>query len=467
MDPKWYMPVEVQSDQFATKLTQNAKNFIPTPMLLRSTRNASPLVNFPEAVSRGLAQDGGLYVPNVYPKFPLSFWQHLRGMSTHEIAYALFKELLITDFDHAILKSVTKDAFSFEDRIIPLVDRAAVMELFYGPTLAFKDYGARFMARILPYCERPDNDRPITVLTATSGDTGAAVADGFYGVDGVRAIILYPKGKVSPLQERQIATLGGNITAIAVDGTFDDCQRLVKEAFTDRELVETANLTSANSINIARLLPQMIYYIHAWTLLPMGITAKGLTFIVPSGNFGNLTAGLMAAKMGLPGVHFMVATNANDVVPQFLHGNDYQPRPSVSTVSNAMDVGNPSNFERLRSLFDDNDATIRESLPGFSVSDATTREVIGKVWAKHRYLIDPHTATGLEVWNNHMSKGANQGRYGVILGTAHPAKFPEVIDQVVPGVLKLPVELENILEKPVLSKEMGVDMGALKREILG
>lgn len=432
-------------------------------MLLHSTRNASPLASFPEAVSRGLAPDGGLYVPEVYPCFPLSFWQNLRGLSTHEIAYALFKELLITDFDHAILKSVTRDAFSFENRIIPLVDRAAVMELFHGPTLAFKDYGARFMARILPYCERPDNDRPITVLTATSGDTGAAVADGFYGVDGVRAIILYPKGKVSPLQERQIATLDGNITAVAVDGTFDDCQRLVKEAFNDRELVESANLTSANSINIARLLPQMIYYIHAWTQLPMGLTAKGLTFVVPSGNFGNLTAGLMVAKMGLPGVHFMVATNANDVVPQFLNGSDYNPRASVSTVSNAMDVGHPSNFERLQSIFDNNDASIREALPGYSVDDDTTRTVIRKVWEKHRYLVDPHTATGLEVWNNHMSKGVNQGRYGVVLGTAHPAKFREVIDEVVPGALKLPAQLESLLEKPVLSKKMGVEMGDLKK----
>lgn len=431
-------------------------------MLLRSTRNASPIASFPEAVSRGLAPDGGLYVPEVYPKFPLSFWQNLRGLQSHEIAYTLFKELLITDFDHAILKSVTCDAFSFEDRVIPLADRAAVMELFHGPTLAFKDYGARFMARILPYCERPRNNRPITVLTATSGDTGAAVADGFFGVDGVRAIILYPKGKVSPLQERQIATLGGNITAIAVDGTFDDCQRLVKEAFNDRELVETANLTSANSINIARLLPQMIYYIHAWTQLPMGLTAKGLTFVVPSGNFGNLTAGLMVSKMGLPGVHFMVATNSNDVVPQFLNGSEYNPRASVSTVSNAMDVGHPSNFERLRSIFDNNDASIREALPGYSVDDETTRTVIRKVWEKHRYLVDPHTATGLEVWNNHMSKGVNQGRYGVVLGTAHPAKFREVIDEVVPGVLKLPVQLENLLEKPVLSKKMGVDMGELK-----
>ncbi len=432
-------------------------------MLLRSTRNASPLASFPEAVSRGLAPDGGLYVPEVYPRFTLSFWQNLRGMSTHEIAFAFFKELLSTDFDHASLKSVTRDAFSFDNRIIPLVDRAAVMELFHGPTLAFKDYGARFMARIMPYCERPDNERPITVLTATSGDTGAAVADGFYGVDGVRAIILYPKGKVSPLQERQIATLGGNITAVAVDGTFDDCQRLVKEAFYDKELVETANLTSANSINIARLLPQMIYYIHAWTQLPMGLTAKGLTFVVPSGNFGNLTAGLMVAKMGLPGVHFMVATNANDVVPQFLNGIDYNPRASVSTISNAMDVGHPSNFERLRSIFDNNDAAIREALPGYSVDDDTTRTVIRKVWEKHRYLVDPHTATGLEVWNNYMSKGVNQGRYGVVLGTAHPAKFREIIDEVVPGTLKLPAQLEKLLEKPVLSKKMGVDMGELKK----
>lgn len=435
-------------------------------MLFKSTRDASPLVHFSEAVANGLAPDGGLYVLVDYPKFNLAYWQEFRGKSTREIAFRFFKELLADDFDQALLRKICDDVFTFEAPVIPLADRAGIMELFHGPTLAFKDFGARFMARVLPYCKRTDDGSPITVLTATSGDTGAAVAHGFHGVDGVRVVILYPGGKVSPLQERQIATLGGNVHAIAVDGTFDDCQRLVKEAFADESLRSRLNLTSANSINIARLLPQMVYYISAWSMIPQAVAGKGLTFVVPSGNFGNLVAGIMVSRMAIPGVRFIAATNANDVVPRYLAGATYEPRASVQTLSNAMDVGNPSNFERLRSLFG-SDQELREFLTGHAVSDETTRNVIRKVWERHKYIADPHTATGLEVWNNLMGQPEFMGRYGVVLGTAHPAKFREVIDEVVPGVLKLPAQLEQLLDKPVLSSKMGAKIGELKKEILG
>ena len=424
-------------------------------MLFQSTRRAAPIVTFTEAVARGLAPDGGLYVPVDYPHFPMSFWQNLRGLEIHEIAYKIFKEFLIDEFDHALLKSICKEVFSFKVPVVPIADRAGVMELFHGPTLAFKDFGAGFMAKVLPLCKKSSNNRPITVLTATSGDTGAAVAQGFFGIDGVRVVILYPKGKVSPLQERQFATLGGNITAVSVDGTFDDCQKLVKDAFSDEQLVQDFNLTSANSINIARLLPQMVYYVYAWSMIPLGAAGKGITFVVPSGNFGNLVAGLMIAKMGLPGVKFIAATNSNDTVPSYLSGEKFVPKKSVQTISNAMDVGNPSNFERLTSIFDNNDSMIRENLRGYSVDDEKTKDVIKRVWARHKYLVDPHTATGLEVWNNVMSQPENLGRFGIVLSTAHPAKFREVIDKVLPDVLKLPKVLQDLNSKELQNIDMG------------
>jgi threonine synthase len=424
-------------------------------MLFQSTRRAAPIVTFSEAVARGLAPDGGLYVPVEYPLFPMSFWQNLRGSDIHEIAYKLFKEFLIDELDHAQLKSICTEVFSFQAPIVPIADRAGVMELFHGPTLAFKDFGAGFMAKVLPLCKKSSNDRPITVLTATSGDTGAAVARGFFGIEGVQVVILYPKGKVSPLQERQFATLGDNITAVSVDGTFDDCQRLVKDAFSDENLVQDFNLTSANSINIARLLPQMVYYVYAWSMIPMGAAGKGITFVVPSGNFGNLVAGLMITKMGLPGVKFIAATNSNDTVPSYLSGEKFEPKKSVQTISNAMDVGNPSNFERLTSIFDNNDTVIRENLRGYSVDDEKTKSVIKRVWVRHKYLVDPHTATGLEVWNNVMSQPENLGRFGIVLSTAHPAKFREVIDEVLPDVLQLPATLQDLNSKELLNIDMG------------
>jgi threonine synthase len=430
-------------------------------MILYSTAHNAPKVSFREAVAAGLAPDGGLYMPESLPVLPVAFWQSLRGLPVHKIAAKLLKELLREEFDDKFIDDLCKEAFNFNVPVVPLTNRAAVMELFHGPTLAFKDFGARFMARVMPECKTSENGRPLTILTATSGDTGAAVAQGFHGIEGIRVFVLYPKGKVSPLQERQFATLGDNITAVAVDGTFDDCQRMVKEAFSDATLSKEYNLTSANSINIARLLPQMVYYVATWSTLPPAIVFPGITFVVPSGNFGNLTAGLFAWKMGLPGVRFIAATNANDVVPAFLKTGEYKPRPSISTISNAMDVGNPSNFDRLLALFDGDSSKIRGFMLGEGVDDATTRTVIKKVFDRHHYLVDPHTATGLEVWNNLHQEEQYANSYGIILATAHPAKFIETMEEVVPGATIIPERLAKLADKTVLSVSISADVAPL------
>lgn len=433
-------------------------------MQLQSTRGKTDPVNFKTAVSHGLAPDGGLYYPVSLPELSWSEWQKFRGLSIDAIAHKLLSRLIGDEFSDQFLKNLCRDAFNFDVPIIPLTDRAGVMELFHGPTYAFKDFGARFMARIMPECKTSENGRPITVLTATSGDTGAAVARGFLGIDGIRVFVLYPKGKVSPLQERQFACLGQNITAVAVNGTFDDCQSIVKEMFADQELSAAYNLTSANSINIARLLPQMIYYVAGLAMIPPAISHKGITFIVPSGNFGNLTAGLMTWKMGLPGAKFIAATNANDVVPKYLTSGDYNPRPSIQTISNAMDVGNPSNFDRMLAIFED-DAAMRASLKGFSISDETTRNVIQKVWNRHKYAADPHTATGLEVWNNMYNHPDYKDTYGIVLSTAHPAKFVEVMEETIPGVVKIPKILSALNDEKLLSIE-SESTSTLLRELI-
>ncbi|MCC5925992.1 MAG: threonine synthase [Bacteroidetes bacterium] len=420
-------------------------------MKLVSTRESAPLSSFKQAVSRGMAPDGGLYMPVRVPQLKPDFWSGLREQSIPAIAEALFNELIGDEFEEGYFGELAREAFNFDAPVVPLDDRTGVLELFHGPTLAFKDFGARFMARVMPLCKVSTNGEPLTVLTATSGDTGAAVAQGFYKVDGVRAFILYPKGKVSPLQERQFATLGHNITAVEVDGTFDDCQRIVKEVFAQDNLNKRFNLTSANSINIARLIPQMVYYVAAWAELTRDDIYRKLTFIVPSGNFGNVTAGVMAAHMGMPNVQYVTATNANDVVPEFLEGNAYTPRPSVATISNAMDVGSPSNFERLEALYGGNHAALRNFLKGDRVSDARTREVIREVYEQFNYAACPHTATGIEVWNRFKSLQRYESDYGVVLATAHPAKFIEVMEQELPGAVAIPERLAILRDKELKS----------------
>lgn len=414
-----------------------------------STRNAEHAVDFATAVQRGLARDGGLYVP-------ADNRQPTTDNSRHWLSH------YIPELSDSELSVITEDAFDFATPLVRLDERTSVLELFHGPTMAFKDFGARFMARILPKLHT--SGAPLTILTATSGDTGAAVAQGFHGVDGVHVFVLYPSGKVSPLQEAQFTTLGGNITALEVDGTFDDCQRLVKQAFGDAELHAALTLTSANSINIARLLPQGEYYRRA--VRDAGRPASELTFVVPSGNFGNLTAGLMAARDAFPEATFFAATNANDVVPQYLHGHPFTPRGSVQTLSNAMDVGHPSNFERLLWMFDGDDARLRNEIGGLGVSDAETRAAINDTYDRFGYVADPHTATGLHAWAKVREQPRHIGKQGIVLATAHPAKFMEVMEDVLPGVVGIPERLAERARHPKRSVEIGTEFGELKRILL-
>ncbi len=394
-----------------------------------STRGASPDVSFQEAVLNGLAPDGGLYLPTADG----------RRLTEGEAGWEAWLRQY-SGFD-------AEDAFAFPLEAIRLDERTWVLELFHGPTAAFKDFGARFMARVLPHCHR--GNAPLTLLTATSGDTGAAVAQGFHGVPGVRVFVLYPKGRVSAMQEAQFATLGGNITALEVDGSFDDCQRLVKAAFADADLTGRLTLTSANSINIARLLPQATYYFRALELT--GMRGAETAFVVPSGNFGNLTAGVLAARDAFPEAAFLAATNANDVVPAYLAGAGYEPRASVATLSNAMDVGAPSNFERLHRLFDGDDARLRAFLGGAGIDDADTRAEIRLTYDRFGYAADPHTATGLAAWRRLRDTPRYAGRTGIVLATAHPAKFMDVMESVLPGVVRLPDRLAERMRHPIRS----------------
>lgn len=422
-------------------------------MIYTSTRNPSLATDFATAVKRGLAEDGGLFVPQEVG----SRKGDAESQSTDHWLSKYIEELTSSE-----LATITEDSFNFPSPLVRLDDRTSVLELFHGPTMAFKDFGARFMARILPKLHT--SGAPLTILTATSGDTGAAVAQGFHGVDGVHVVVLYPSGKVSQLQEAQFTTLGGNITALEVDGTFDDCQRLVKLAFNDAQLHAALTLTSANSINIARLLPQGEYYRRA--VKDVGRPASELTFVVPSGNFGNLTAGLMASRDAFPEVTFFAATNANDVVPQYLHGHPFTPRGSVQTLSNAMDVGHPSNFERLLWMFDGDDARMRNDIGGLGVSDADTRTAIKDTYDRFGYVADPHTATGLHAWEQVRDQPRYAGKQGIVLATAHPAKFMDVMEEVLPGVVNIPERLAERARHPKKSIKIAAEFGELKRILL-
>lgn len=428
-------------------------------MTYTSTRNPSLATDFATAVKRGLAEDGGLFVP--VDRGP---WAADRKAAEYRVpSTEHWLSKYIPTLSDSELTSITASAFNFPSSLVRLDDRTSVLELFHGPTMAFKDFGARFMARILPKLHT--SGAPLTILTATSGDTGAAVAQGFHGVEGVHVYVLYPSGKVSPLQEAQFTTLGGNITALEVDGTFDDCQRLVKLAFGDAELHAALTLTSANSINIARLLPQGEYYRRA--VKDAGRPASELTFVVPSGNFGNLTAGLMASRDAFPEVTFFAATNANDVVPQYLHGHPFTPRGSVQTLSNAMDVGHPSNFERLLWMFDGDDARLREEIGGLGVSDADTRAAIKDTYDRFGYVADPHTATGLHAWTQVRDQPRYAGKQGIVLATAHPAKFMDVMEEVLPGVVSIPERLAERARHPKQSVKIAAYFSALKSILLG
>lgn len=421
-------------------------------MRLVSTRTPTLSVTFLEAVQAGLAPDGGLFVPVSLPRF--HDVADLLALDFPTRAAELLHRLLGEELSRAEVEGLARAAFTFPAPLVPVDAQTSALELFHGPTLAFKDFGARFLARVLAL---RTGERPITVLTATSGDTGAAVAQAFHGLPGVRVVVLYPAGRVSPLQERQFATCGGNVLALAVDGAFDDCQRLVKGAFEDAELVARTGLTSANSINIARLLAQILYYFEAAAQTGPGAP---LVVAVPSGNFGNLTAGLWAQRLGAPIQAFVAATNANRVVPDYLDTGEYRPRASVATLSNAMDVGAPSNWERIHALFGGDHAAMAAALRWGSCTDAETEATVVTL-DRAGYLTDPHGAVAHRV----LQANLRPGERGIFLGTAHPAKFMEALTPALGREIPLPKPLSSLLALPLQSEPLAAEGEALRRRL--
>lgn len=431
-------------------------------MKFQSTTQAGPYVSFTEAVRRGIAEDGGLFMPVTIPHFPPDFFRTIESLSFEEIAFQVSRLIIAEEIPENDLRRIVEESVAFPAPLQALDDETAVLELFHGPTLAFKDFGARFMARTLAYLQRGDSSA-ITILVATSGDTGSAVANGFHGLNGLDVVLLYPSGRVSPIQELQLTTVTGNVTALEIDGTFDDCQRLVRLAFADRDITSRRTLTSANSINVARLLPQTFYYFNAFARLPG--RDRPLVFSVPSGNLGNLTAGLMAWKMGLPVRKFIAATNANDVLARYLATGHFTPATARATLSNAMDVGNPSNFARITALFGGNLDHIRTILVCESYSDAQTRAAIAEVLGRYGYLLDPHGAVAYAALRD-LRPGIGQGCYGVLLETAHPAKFPEVYAGPERAKLETPERLRRILQGRKRSVKLPARFDSVKEYLL-
>lgn len=406
-----------------------------------NTKDKKHLVSLREAVVHSLAPNGGLYMPEQIPALSPEFFTRAQNLTFAEIAFEVAKPYVENVLEQDHLKKIIAQTITFDAPLVKVEENVFALELFHGPTLAFKDFGARFMAQFLQHFAK-EQKKEVTVLVATSGDTGSAVANGFYNVPNVRVIILYPSGKVSALQEKQFTTLGNNITAIEIDGTFDDCQHLVKTAFQDADLNEQFFLTSANSINIARLLPQMFYYFYAWSRL---VNKERVVFSVPSGNFGNLTAGLIAQRMGLPIHHFVASTNKNDSVCTYLNKGVFTSHASFATISNAMDVGNPSNFSRMLDLFNNDWHQMKKSIHGFSFSDEKTAEAMKAVFKQSNYVLDPHGAVGylgLKVFLKN-----NPEYTGVFLETAHPSKFLEVVEPIIQQPVIIPDSLQHFLSR--------------------
>lgn len=397
---------------------------------------------FSDAVKRGLAPDRGLYFPETVPQLPKKFFQTIEKMNIAEMAYSVIKPFIGNQILKAPLMEIISETLDFEFPLVEIRENIAALELFQGPTLAFKDVGARFMARSLGHINR-NSDQKITVLVATSGDTGGAVANGFLGVEGVDVVILYPKGKVSEIQEKQLTTLGQNISALEVDGVFDDCQEMVKTAFLDNSLSDI-NLTSANSINVARWLPQMFYYFIAYRALKE--KNKKLVFSVPSGNFGNICAGIMGQQMGLPIDHFIACTNVNDAVPRFLKTGTYDPKPTVPTISNAMDVGNPSNFIRIQKIFNNDVVRMKKVISGYRYTDNETKKGLKEIYDLKGYIADPHGAVGYLGLKEFLSKQKDDF-YGVFLETAHPVKFMDTVEKTLKTEVTVPERLKDTLVK--------------------
>ena len=390
-----------------------------------SLNNKQHTSSFEDAVLRGLAPDKGLYFPESISKLPESFFKNLQNLSDTEIAFEVIKNYVGEEISDEALKEIIENTIDFNFPVVPVQDNVAALELFHGPTLAFKDVGAKFMAGSLGYFIKKGDVGKVTVLVATSGDTGGAVANGFLGVEGIDVVILYPKGKVSDIQEKQLTTLGQNITALEVEGAFDQCQDMVKQAFLDDEIQQKRRLTSANSINVARWLPQMFYYFYAYKQLAE--TGKKLVFSVPSGNFGNICAGLLAREMGLPIEHFVASNNANNVVTRYLQTEKYEPKDTVRTISNAMDVGNPSNFVRIQELFGNQFGNIKEKLSSYSFDDKATKAVMKEVFENSGYIMDPHGAVGYLGLREFQKE--NPDFYGIFLETAHPVKFLDTVEE--------------------------------------
>ena len=427
-----------------------------------STNHKAPTATLEEAVIKGLAPDRGLYMPEEIKTLPASFFNHIETLSFQEIAFEVATCFFGDDIEAADLKNIVCDTLSFDIPIVNIENNIYSLELFHGPTLAFKDVGARFMARLLRHFIRKESRGQVNVLVATSGDTGSAVANGFLGVDGIHVYVLYPKGKVSPIQESQFTTLGRNITALEVDGVFDDCQTLVKQAFMDEELNRQMRLTSANSINVARFLPQAFYYFYAYAQLKRQGRADNVVVCVPSGNFGNLCAGLFAHRMGLPVKRFIAANNANDVFYQYLKTGTYTPQSSKQTLANAMDVGAPSNFARIAALFNGNHGAIKAVIGGATYSDAMIRESMKDCYTATGYILDPHGACGYRALKEQLQPGET----GIFLETAHPAKFKETVDDALHINLPIPDRLVAFMQNEKQSVPMRNDFHIFKQFLL-
>lgn len=429
-------------------------------MRLYSTKNPNQFTDLKTAVFKGLPDDNGLYMPEKIPQLSSSFIHNLKNYSLQDIAFEVTKNLFQGSIPDTDIHTIVNNAINFPAPLVKLDDETFILELTHGPSLAFKDFGARFMAQLMSYFNK-GSEKELVILVATSGDTGGAVAFGFHNTPGIKVVILYPSGKVSPLQEKQLTTLGGNVTALEVDGTFDDCQALVKQAFLDKDLTDNIRLSSANSINIARLIPQTFYYFEAYKQIE---NPEKVVFCVPSGNFGNLTAGLFAQKMGLPIHHFIAATNANDIVPKYLDSGNYIPRSSTRTLSNAMDVGSPSNFARMLDLYSSTWNIMKDAISGYSFNDEDTKRAMIEVKDKYNYIIEPHGAIGylaLKEWQK-----SNKNTQGIILETAHPSKFLEDVETILNQKIEIPERLAILSERKKESILTSIDFISFKNYLL-
>lgn len=423
-----------------------------------STNKKSGYVSLHDAVVNGLAEDRGLYMPEKINRLPEKFFNDIDHMSFQDISYEVAKAFFNEDVETHALEKIVYDTLAFDCPVKNICDNIWTLELFHGPTLAFKDVGARFMARLLEYFIRQETHQTVNVLVATSGDTGSAVANGFLGVEGIHVYVLYPKGKVSKIQESQFTTLGNNITAIEVDGVFDDCQNLVKNAFMDKELNSHMKLTSANSINVARFLPQAFYYFNAYARMKANGLADNLVICVPSGNFGNITAGLFAKEMGLPVSRFIAANNANNIFYNYLRTGIYEPKPSIQTIANAMDVGNPSNFARIYDLYEGSHDRITSMISGATYTDEEIKYAVKQCYKDNGYILDPHGACGYQALKDYLKECET----GIFCETAHPAKFKDTIEKIIETKIEIPQRLANFMKGKKQTIELSKDFSDFK-----